>query len=298
MAKEKQTQATEPVDDTPRRHRRLRQRETELQRRIILIVGITLGAVVALLLGGVILEEVVKPRQPIAAVNGETISTAAFLRRLRFEQEGLLNQIGQYAQLGQQFASEGGENPFQSSIEQFANQLSNPESLSLQTLDNMIEDTLIAQLAVNQSVSVTDEEVQMEVEKQFGYERNPTPTPTPDPVATPMTDTVPAPTPISAQDFQNRYSERLKEWQASDSFTEADFRAWVRARLLRDKLLETAAAGRKNHGRADPCSSHPDPRSPRRQRRTHANCQRRAHAYYDRGSDADDHRGAHSYRRC
>lgn len=236
MAKRNQKQEQPAPVAEPRRHRRLRQREAVIQRRVLLGVGVTVGLIVLLLLGGVINERVLKPRQPIATVNNSAISTAAFERRLRFEQDNLVSQINQYIQFGQQFSTDG-TNPFQSYINQLFGDLTAPESYSLQVVDILIEENLLRQLAAQEGVVVGEEEVQREIEQQFGYDRDavPSPTPTPDPTAA-VTDTVTTETPLTAETFQQRYQETVEALKDRNSLSETEFRDLARLNLLRERL--------------------------------------------------------------
>ncbi|NOZ71339.1 MAG: hypothetical protein GXP38_05405, partial [Chloroflexi bacterium] len=163
---EEQTQQSEP-----RRHRRLRQKEAKTERLILLVTGITLAVVAILIVAGLLNVYVFQSRKAIAKVNQDKITVAQFQRRLRFEQDNLVNQIQQYIQFGQQFAGQTGTNPFQSIINQLLSNLSSPDNYSLTVLDKMIEETLIRQLAVQYDVSVSPDEVQTTIEEQFGYDR-------------------------------------------------------------------------------------------------------------------------------
>lgn len=221
----------------PRRHRQLRQREAKTQRLVLLLVGIGVGLAVLFVAAGLINEYVLKPRRPIALVNGRAIPVAAFQRRLRFQQDNLSNQIAQYLDFGRQVAGADGGNPFADTIGQLANELAATETFSLQVLDDLIEEELIEQLAAQYNVVVTEEDVQLAIEQDFGYERNPAPTPTPDPT---ITTTVPMPTPMTAEAFQQRYNEVINGFKERHSLTEAEFRRLYRLRLLRQKLQEVA----------------------------------------------------------
>ncbi len=240
MTKQSSRKAPPAPAATPevsRKHHRLREEQQRKQRILIAIVGVVLGLVLIILAAGLVNEYVVKPRRPIATVNGEVLGTSAFQRRLRFAQDNLISQINQYVEFGQQFASQGGENPFMQAIQGLYDQLSAPETLSLNVLDDMIETALVKQLAANQGVTVTDDEVQQEIEKDFGYARNPTPTPTPDPA---ITGTVPGPTPVSLDAYQKNYGDTIKGLADRNSLNEAEFRDLYVSRLLRQKLQEVA----------------------------------------------------------
>ncbi len=161
------------------------------------------------MLGGVIYEFVFKPRQAVASVNDQAISVSQFQRRLRFDQDNLLRQVDQYINLGQQFAGDDGANPFLGQIQQLYNELITPESLSVKSLDTVIEETLLQQLAEEYGVAVTPEEIQLDIEQQFNYDRNAEPAPTPD-ASQPVTDTVSADSGLTEEEFQTQYSNYIE----------------------------------------------------------------------------------------
>lgn len=238
MTKQPAKNEPAPPKELSRKHRRLQQQEQERQRWLLIGVGVVVGLALIILLAGQLNESVVKPRRAIALVQSEPISVAAFQRRLRFTQDNLASQINQYIQFGQQFSSESGSNPFLQSIQQLAADLSAPETMSLTVLDDMIREKFVAQLSAAQGLSVTEDEVQQEIEKEFGYERNPTPTPTPDPTITntnPVSATV-----VTAEEFQQNYQDVVKRLADSRSLNEAEFRQLYRYQLLNKKLQEAA----------------------------------------------------------
>lgn len=238
MTKQPSKNEPAPPKELSRKHRRLQQQEQVRQRWLLIGVGLIVGLAVVVILAGQVNESVLKPRRAIALVQSEPISVAEFQRRLRFAQDGLTGQINQYIEFGQQFGSADGSNPFLQTIQQLAADLSAPETMSLTVLDDMIREKFVGQLATAQGVSVTEDEVQQEIEKEFGYERNPVPTPTPDPTITntnPVSATV-----VTAEDFQQNYQDVVKRLGDSNSLTEAEFRQLYRYRLLNQKLQETA----------------------------------------------------------
>lgn len=230
----------QPQYSEPRRHRRLRQKEAKTERLIILMTGITLGVVAILIVLGLLNVYVFQSRKAIAKVNQDKITIAQFQRRLRFEQDNLVNQINQYIQFGQQFAGQTGSNPFQSVISQLFSNLSSPENYSHTVLDKMIEQTLIRQLAAQYDLSVSPDEVQTNIEKQFGYDRNATPTPTPE-AGSSVTETVPSGGgSITAEEFQQRYNQFIASMTDRGSLTEEEFREVIANGLLRERLQEAA----------------------------------------------------------
>ena len=86
MAKETQKK------QAPNRKKMARVERDRLQNRIITISAIVLIASVFLvIIGGVLFENVIKPSQPVAVVNGEEIGTTDYQRRVRYERVNLIN---------------------------------------------------------------------------------------------------------------------------------------------------------------------------------------------------------------
>ncbi|MEJ5241283.1 MAG: peptidylprolyl isomerase [Anaerolineales bacterium] len=158
----------------------------ERERRYIrLLTGLALGiiALVAVLVGYGILEQTyLQYNQPVAVVNGEAITTRQFQGRVRLQRLILQNNIQQYQQLGQLFGID-----VSSQIQPWQNLLNSPETLGQQVLDQLIEDVLIRQEAQRRGITVSAEEIEEEIRRQFNFFPNgtPTPTPTPTPFFTP-----------------------------------------------------------------------------------------------------------------
>jgi len=233
----KKTKEKKPDDlkhAQPRRHASRRRHEQEVQRRIYIGLGIVLALVALLIAIGAINEYWIKPNKPVAVVNGDKISQDAFKRRLRFEQDNLVSQINQYLQFGEQFAN-GGPNPFISTVQPFYNQLSDPQQLAYSVLDKMIEETVVHQLAPQYDATVTPEEVQAEIEQQFGYDREA------DQANAGASDTMTNTAPTMTEDeFQQRYNEYVQNMADKGSLTEEEFRDLFATFLMKDKLAKNA----------------------------------------------------------
>jgi parvulin-like peptidyl-prolyl isomerase len=214
------------------------------QERMILIGVVAVAlVVVALLSFGFYKEYIAKPREPVAMVGEVPIRTDVYQKMVRYYRYNLKNQLArledQLARLDQNDES----NQFivqyyQQNIEELQNQLADIQTLGQKVLDDMIDDELIRQEAARRGIAVTAEEVQLEIETQFGYERNP-PTPTPTPITTTVTIT-PTPTlaPMTLERFQELYANVLKTLQERAGFSEADFRRIFESMLLRQRLEE------------------------------------------------------------
>jgi parvulin-like peptidyl-prolyl isomerase len=208
----------EEVRAVTRKETVLRRRDAERNRRVLLaLLGV--GALLVILLGaGVIQELVIKPRQPVATVNGQAISLSEYQKRVRFSW-------------------------FQAGTE-----LTDPQGDSLQVLDQMIDERLIREQAQQRSLAVSPEEVTENVEKAFGYFRyTPTPAPTlpPEPTPTPGGPPTATPAPTATPVTLDAYQKALKDWvdrsNRAAGITEADLRNLLETDLLRDKLYEVVA---------------------------------------------------------
>ncbi|HLE14460.1 MAG TPA: peptidylprolyl isomerase [Anaerolineales bacterium] len=147
-----------------------RMERERIQRRYILIgAALVAVAVVGLLLYGVIQERVLLPRQPVAIVGKDRISSGEFQDRVLFQRRQLVQQYISAYQNYESFASDPNAQAF---FQQNLNQISlelDPQTLGQSILNTMIEDILIRQEAARRGISVTDEEVDRFIQEQFGY---------------------------------------------------------------------------------------------------------------------------------
>ena len=214
------------------------------QRQMILIgVTIVTVVVIALLAFGLYQEYVVKPSEPVAIVGDVPIRTDAYQKMVRYYRSNLKNQL---AMLQEELSRLDENDPsyefmsqyYQQNIEQLQAEISDVHGLGQRVLDDMIDEELIRQEAARRGIVVTPEEVQLEIESQFGYDRNP-PTPTPTPITTTLTIT-PTPTiaPMTEARFKELYNITLERLHERAGFSEADFRRLFEAMLLRRKVEE------------------------------------------------------------
>jgi parvulin-like peptidyl-prolyl isomerase len=219
-------------------------KKAKRQKQMILVGVAVVGfVIVALLAFGFYQEYVAKPAEPVAVVGEVPIRTDAYQKIVRYYRSNLKNQVAmlqdQLGRLDQNDESTGFlVQYYEQQIEQLQTQLSDPQALGQQALDDMIDEELIRQEAARRGIVVTPEEVQLEIETQFGYERNP-PTPTPTPITTTVTIT-PTPTvaPMTLARFQENYATTLEALHERAGFSEQDFRHIFESMLLRQKLEE------------------------------------------------------------
>ncbi len=212
------------------------ERETQQRRRIIYAVGAVLAVVVLVILFGVLRESFIKPNEPVANVNGEQISTTEFQNRVRLMRAQLLQQVNYLQRLGDT-----------QSVDQVQSQLTDPINLGSQVLNGMVDELLLKQAAKDFNVTVTADEVEASIEKEYGFDRNPptpmpTSTPRPTPTASaPVTQTAtpsatppPTATPISKESAQQFYQDYLRAYGLSDQ----DYRKYTEMSLLSNKVRD------------------------------------------------------------
>ncbi|PKO22231.1 MAG: hypothetical protein CVU38_10560 [Chloroflexi bacterium HGW-Chloroflexi-1] len=204
-----------------------RRRDAERNRRLVIgLAGV--GALLVILLGaGIIQELVVKPNQPIATVNGVKLSGKEYSQRVLF-------------------------NWYQA-----ADPVTDPQGTSVQVLDQMVDEQLLQEQAQQRGINVSADEVAEAVEKVFGYQRTPpAPPPTPAPTAiseptatpggeftpTPVPTPLPTATPVSLEAYQSALQNYLTRLKQTTGMDEADYRKLVEAYLIRQKLYDTVTA--------------------------------------------------------
>ncbi len=220
----------------------------------LIVIGV---AVVGTLLYGFIVENVVKAREPVAIVDGQPIRTADFQARVRFVRYQMREQLAYLAQQQQQIDPTDENMQFylqylQQQIHDLQGQLAEDNALVIgeQTLNQMIQEELVRQEAARRGIVVSADELQQAIEKNFGYERNPaTPTPEPTPallitptnvLTAPTATPLPTATPVTEEEFRRRYNNFLEGLKKLD-ISEQQYRSWVEASLLYDKVKEAIA---------------------------------------------------------
>jgi hypothetical protein len=219
------------------------ERDAKQRRRIWLLVSGFIGLAVLVLLYGTLRETVFILNEPVANVNGEIITTRQFQDRVRLAGKQLQQQIQVAYSLGDQ-----------NSLNSYVNQLSDPVTLGGQIINSMVDDLLLKQAAPTFGVTVSDEEVQLNIERQLRYDRNPptpspTSTPRPTPTASgPITQTptptftpFPTPTPVTLESFNKSYQDQLAQL-AVLGFSEQEYRDLVQTSLLVDKVRTAIAS--------------------------------------------------------
>jgi parvulin-like peptidyl-prolyl isomerase len=184
------------------------EREAQLQRRIVLGTVVAAAIIVLLVVIALIYESLIRPNQPVARVGDETINVAEFQQRVRMEHEletiQLSNAINQYASfsggdLNQAYSQLIQQEPYST----WNSELQIPDTLANRVLSDLINDRLVANEAAARGITVSDEEVQSQINAFIGYDpeqvaligTDPTTTPSPTASRTPLVSATPSPQP-------------------------------------------------------------------------------------------------------
>jgi parvulin-like peptidyl-prolyl isomerase len=233
--------------DIPLTRKQVSRREKERRQRLVLIaVAAAIGGLILAILGfGVYQELVGKPSAPVAKVNGVPLSTSIYQKRVRLDRMMLDANIDMMVKQRALYDPE--VDAFMLSIiDQQISQLSLQRDI-LDTesfVDGLIQEELIRQAAREAGVSVSPEEIDRQIEQEFGYsQEEPTPAPEPSPSTDTITSTAEitptqAPTPMTRERFEELYGEFLTNLKNSTGLSEAEYQDIVEVTLLRGKMEE------------------------------------------------------------
>jgi parvulin-like peptidyl-prolyl isomerase len=218
------------------------QREQRQQRSLYVAIGVLVVLVLAILAGGLIYDNVIRSGEVVAQIGPDSITAAGLVDAMRPAARRIDAQAKQQG---------GGTND--PSLQQYVD--TQKRDLPDATLNNLIDEHLIAQEAARRGISVTPAEVD-ERERQsvadFNNATNPAPTPAPTstpegaaagatPAASPTPDTsasptaIPTPTAVPTLDTA-AYGPALQKLLDQSGYTEAELRDELQKNLLREKV--------------------------------------------------------------
>ena len=156
-----------------------RQERERQQSTLVRNIFIGIIAVVILLLGyGILDQNVLQAKRAVATVNGEKITLSQFEARVRLERSSLINQYAQYLQLAQSFGMD-----FNTQLSQIETQIYDYEAVGQNVLDTMVFELLYRQIAHEEGITFSAEEIEASIQEGLGYYADGTPTPASEPVA-------------------------------------------------------------------------------------------------------------------
>ncbi len=204
----------QPSPKLRQEYRSRAEREHEIQRWVI--IGTIAAIVVVVLLLGVTIvsDQIITPNQVVASVDGQNITINQFQRRVRLERY-LRNQ--QLTQLVQTYTSFGyTEQQLVQQLQQtepyatWIKEIQVSDQMGLKIIDTMVEEQLIRNAAQEKGITVTQDDINKQIDQYFGYtpppvagaeataEATATVTPTPTITPTPFVSPTPSPVPTTA----------------------------------------------------------------------------------------------------
>jgi parvulin-like peptidyl-prolyl isomerase len=253
------------------------ERESVLQRYVILGVAAVAVIAVVILALSLIVDQFITPNEVVANINGETISVGEFRSRVRLERAFMNERINNaVSQLRAQGFSDDQITQFITQDPAYGwNELQVADQLGNRVLNQMIDDVIIRQEAQELGISVSQVDVETQINEYFSYDPEaagePTATLTPTTTSTPFVSPTPSPTRTStptpeatedvtptqtltpfpsstptttpnATERANEYSETrtnlFSTVARSAGVSEADIIAYFEARALREALTE------------------------------------------------------------
>ena len=224
--------------------KQLSRREKEQRYSRLLIIGAAgvLGLVVLIFAWGLYDQYVLRPRKPVAIVGGVPIRLDSYQHLVQYRRWDYRSYFARLQEQQRQFNPDSEDESFLyqyvgQQIQQVQSWLT---SVPNDVLEEMINGQLARQECALRGITVSADEVQLRLETQFGYDRNP-PTPTPVPVTFTLPITV-TPTPTIAPMTQEEFNQQATAWfqamQKQSGYTETEFRTLLETSLYREKLAE------------------------------------------------------------
>jgi peptidyl-prolyl cis-trans isomerase D len=146
------------------------------RRQVNLIRGIAVAGIVivaGLLAYGYLRLNVFALREPVAKVNGVTITIGEWQERVKFQRAQMLNAYNQYSFYQQSFGFD-----YSQQLQQITSTLDAPELLGQQVIDQMTDEILTRQEAEKRGITVSKEEIDNYFKETFGFFPDGTATPT------------------------------------------------------------------------------------------------------------------------
>jgi len=258
------------------------EREQVIQRRVTVAVVATLVFVVAILGIAFLVDQVLNPAREVATIDGQEISAGDFEDRVRFERLVIIERVNTAADeliqaqgLSESDAANQALSTNQVLLDQFE-VFRNNDQMGLRVVNTMIEDQLILDYAEENSIEVTQEMIDDQIQQLLGFdaeenailldpestleptpENTPTPTPfvspTPSPVptSTPEGEVGPTPTPspiptvssartrepeLDRQVFENNLDRFYDRANSVANFSRSDVDEWFRVQAIREAV--------------------------------------------------------------
>lgn len=261
-----------------RQYRSRAEREQAIQQWVVRGIVAAIVVIVLIIAIAFLIDRVIIPGQTIATVNGENITVAEFEQRVRLERALNIELVNQ---LLNDFVALGGDlNQASQLLQQdpyrtWWDELNLPDQMGLRVLNDMIDDHIVRGQAAEMGVTVSDADIQAQINQFFGYDperiaeqsleptatalpsETPTPfvspTASPEPTVTPTLEIEPTstltpfptvpPTPtLSATEFADRFTDTLntfyRDLRRDAGLGESELRAYFEIQALRKAVAD------------------------------------------------------------
>lgn len=156
--------------------------ERENRQKRFLLIGIIsiMVLVIGIIAFGLVDQLILKGLKPVASVRGQSITATEYQTKVRYYRMQLYQQYLNSFQFYQAFGgNEGLGSSFASNLQQIQFQLSSENEIGLanDVLQQLINDTLIAQEAEKLHIEIMEDEVEEVLQETFNFYVNGTPTP-------------------------------------------------------------------------------------------------------------------------
>lgn len=225
----------------------------EAQTRKIIVYGSIVTAIlVAILSIAALLQRYYfVPNEVVATVGNVNITRAQLERRIKINYANVANQYNNLYQQMQQAVADGGDQAafmaqlYQQQLQQLSFSIDTTQ-ISKQALDGLIAEQLIKQESATRGITVSTDEGQKTLERDFGfYRESPTPYPTNTPGPTvvvngtaqpaPTSEPRAQPTSISDADLQT-ITKNGTDFYTANGYSEQDFKDIFVLRAYEEKL--------------------------------------------------------------
>lgn len=177
-------------------------------------------------------ERVLVPGTPVATVKGEIIRASEYHKRLRLQRLATATFLQDLQRQASQATDEQSRAFYQTLMASSEQQLS---ALPYTTLEELIEERLVAPEAARRGIQLSEEEIDRAVRARLGFADPDTPEDAPEGGGE-------GPAGEDDARFEEVYTEYLATLRRQAGMSQRDFRAMVRADLLQERLEEALRA--------------------------------------------------------
>lgn len=242
--------------ESAKEYRSRAERETEIQSLVIFGTIAAIAFVAIVLLVAIVWDGVIRPNQVTATVNGNSINIGEFQRRVKLERAISIERINNVLNNRIAFTGQTPDEAFGEIYQQdetftrWWDELRFPDTIGLRVLDDMIDDRFIAAEAEARGITVSEDDIDKQIDDFLGYDPEeialigvePTATPEPTITPTPFVSPTPSPTPTETPTSTPEPTIEATEASTAEGGAEATGEATSDATPTGDEAVPTEGA--------------------------------------------------------